>query len=237
MPDDEPKNDEPKNPSDASLDDENDIDVPDPRADLELAPDPRDAPAPPVVAELAAACVRFVASKYKVPLDFEPETLSLIDQYVRDARAELTEKPDGESAQSADRSTTGAIDLIQASIGAYLGEVMRRAFGATWFCDGDHDGWRLDFSFVYLTFNPIGMAREALSLEAQDGWHGFLETDPGEREFLEGRLELVGDVDEEEFYAPTTRFDVVEIAVDTLRAKMEADGNGDVTFGAHDYTR
>jgi len=217
---------DPKSPTDdvATPDDENDIDAPDPAADLELAPDPRDAPAPPAVAELAAACARFVASKYKVPLDFEPETLPLIDQYVRDARTELLAKPE-------------AIDLIQASIGAYLGEVMRRAFGATWFCDGDHDGWRLDFTFVFLTFNPIGMAREALSLEAQDGWHGFLETDPGEREFLETRLKLVGDVDEEEFYAPSTRFDVVEIAVDTLRAKMENDGNGDVTFGPDDYTR
>ena len=56
------------------------------------------------------------------------------------------------------------LDLLQASIGAYLGETMRRAFGATWFCDGDYDGWRLDFTFVYLTFNPIGMAREALTL-------------------------------------------------------------------------
>jgi len=218
--------DEPKTPSDAipGEDAEGDIDAPDPAADLELAPDPRDAPPPPAVAELAAACARFVASKYKVPLDFEPDTLSLVDQYVRDSRAELAVKPE-------------AIDLIQASIGAYLGEVMRRAFGATWFCEGDHDGWRLDFTYVFLTFNPIGMAREALSLAAQDGWHGFLESDPGEREFLETRLKLIGDVDEEEFYAPSTRFDVVEIAVDTLRAKMESDGNGDVTFGPDDYTR
>ena len=221
MPDDDTKN---PSADTASEVDEGEIDAPDPAADLELAPDPRDAPPPVAVAELAAACVRFVASKYKVPLDFVPDTLSLVDQYVRDARAELAEQPE-------------AIDLVQASIGAYLGEVMRRAFGATWFCDGDHDGWRLDFTFVYLTFNPIGMAREALSLAAQDGWHSHLETDPGEREFLETRLKLVGEVEEEEYYAPTTRFDVVEIAVDTLRAKMEADGNGDVTFGPDDYTR
>ena len=35
-------------------------------------------PPPPEVAELAASCVRFVASKYKVALDFAPETLSLV---------------------------------------------------------------------------------------------------------------------------------------------------------------
>ena len=121
---------------------------------------------------------------------------------------------------------------MQASIGAYLGETMRRAFGATWFCDGDHDGWRLDFTYVYLTFNPIGMAREALMLGTADGWHAHLEADAGEREILEQRLKALGEIDEEEYYAPTTRFDVVEIAVDTLRAKMQDDGNGDVTLRA-----
>src|SRR5579863_8287789 len=157
-------------------------DGPAPDADLEPSPDPRDAPPPPAVAELAAACVRFVAAKYKVPLDFEPETLPVIDQYARDAREELAAKPE-------------AVDLLQASIGAYLGETIRRAFGATWFCDGDHDGWRLDFTFVYLTLNPIGVAREALTLEAAEGWHAFAETDPGEKELLEQRLAAMGEVD------------------------------------------
>src|ERR1700722_3333173 len=197
-------------------------DAPEPEADLEPSPDPRDAPPPVAVAELAAACVRFVAAKYKVPLDFEPETLSLVDQYVRDGREELAAKPE-------------TLDLLQASIGAYLVETMRRAFGATWFCDGDHDGWRLDFTYVYLTFNPIGMAREALMLGTADGWHAHLEADAGEREVLEQGLASLGEIEEEEYYAPTTRFDVIEIAVDTLRAKMQDDGNADVTFGPDDY--
>jgi hypothetical protein len=212
----------PKNHTNGEAEDADESPAPD--ADLEPSPDPRDAPAPAAVAELAAACVRFVATKYKVPLDFEPETLSLVDQYVRDARADLAEKPE-------------AIDLLQSSIGAYLGETLRRAFGATWFCEGDYDGWRLDFTFVYLTLNPIGMAREALMLGTADGWHAHLEADAGEREVLEQRLASLGEIEEDEFYAPTTRFDVVEIAVDALRAKMQDDGNGDVTFGPEDYKR
>jgi hypothetical protein len=216
---DDPKN-EPNEETNGAIHDEDEDPAPD--TDLELLPDTRDAPPPVAVAELAAACVRFVAAKYKVPLDFEPETLSLVDQYVRDGRAELASKPE-------------AIDLLQASIGAYFGETLRRAFGATWFCDGDYDGWRLDFTYVYLTFNPIGMAREALMLGTADGWHAHLEADAGEREILEHRLASLGEIEEDEFYAPTTRFDVVEIAVDTLRAKMQDDGNGDVIFRAEDY--
>src|SRR5262249_23743923 len=112
-----------------------------------------------------------------------------------------------------------------------------QAFGGTWFAEGEQDGWRLDFSRVFLTFNPIGMAREALLLEPQEGWHAHLETDPGEREELEMRLAALPQVDEEEYFAPTTRFDVVNIAYDALRAKMQAAGLGDVRFGAEDYKK
>src|SRR6476646_9107317 len=105
-------------------------------------------PTPEHVAELAASCARFVHAKYRVPLDGTSDTLSLLDQYVRDARADIEAKPD-------------TLELLVASIGAYLGEVMRRAFGGTWFAVGDYDGWRLDMRRVFLTFNPLGMAREA----------------------------------------------------------------------------
>ncbi len=194
-------------------------DGPDVDHDHDLA---RYAPPPAAVAELLAACVRFVGAKYGVALDFTPDTLSVVDQYVRDAREDLKVKPE-------------ALDLLQATIGTYLGEVMRRSFGGEWFCEGEHDGWRLDFTYVYLTFNPIGMAREALMLGTADGWHAHFETEEAERELLEARLKLLSEVDEEEYYAPTTRYDVVEIAVDALRAKMQEDGHGDVKFTREDY--
>jgi len=181
-------------------------------------------PPPPQVAELYAACVRFVTARYKVALDGTPETLSLLDQYVRDAREDIAVKPD-------------AVGLVSAAVGSYLGEVMRHAFRAAWYAEGDHEGWRLDMTNVFLTFNPLGMAREALALEAQDGWHAHLDLEPEDREELERRLAALGDVDEEEYYAPTSRFEVVEIAVDVLRARMNERGLGDVTFGPADYRR
>ena len=65
----------------------------------------------------------------------------------------------------------------------------------------------------------------------------FQSAPPTQRLVGIARLASLGEIEEEEFYAPTTRFDVVEIAVDTLRAKMQDDGNGDVTFGPEDYAR
>ena len=185
------------------------------------------APPPGPVAELVAACMRFVASKYKVSLDGGPDTLSLLDQYVRDAREAVRQRPE-------------SIDLVAPAIGAYLGEVMRQQLGATWSLPsgelgGDHEAWRLCFTHVYLAFNPIGMAREALTMTESEGWNAHLTLDPGEAEEIERRLAVMPEVDEEEYYLPSTRFDVVTAVAETLRARAETSGTGDVRFEPEDY--
>jgi hypothetical protein len=178
--------------------------------------------APPNVAELSAACIRFVATRYGVHLDFMPDTLSVLDQWVRDAREELRERPE-------------AVDLVESSAGAYLGEVVRRAFGAFWITEGDYRSWRLALATVFCAFNPVGMVREALMLAEAEGWHAHFELDPGEKEVIAARLEALPEVREDEFYAPSTRFDVVNLVVDALRERMRASGLGDVRFTAEDY--
>ncbi len=117
------------------------------RARAEVLPALPPPPAP--IAELCAACMRFVATKYKVSLDGTPDTLSLLDQYVREAREAARERPE-------------SIEVVAPAIGAYLGEVMRQMFRAEWFAEGDYAGYRLYFSNVYLAFNPLGMGREAI---------------------------------------------------------------------------
>ena len=193
---------------------------------VEEIPEEEREPAPDAVSELAASCARFVRAKYHVPLDGTSDTLSLLDQYIRDARAEIAMKPE----------TT---DLLVASIGAYFGEVIRRAYGGNWFAIGDYDAWRLDMASVFLTFNPLGMAREALFLEEADGWHAHLEMDDAYKDDVNRRLEALdpGGVDEEEYFAPTTRFDVISLAIEALRAKMVEDGHGDVRFSSDDYRK
>ncbi len=177
---------------------------------------------PPQVAELVAACMRFVASKYKVALDGTPDTLSLVDQYIREARTAYEARPE-------------SIDLVAPAVGAYLGEVMRQEFGAEWFADGSHESWRLYFHHVFLAFNPVGMAREAITMKEEEGWNAHLTLDPAEREAIEERLAVMPDVDEDEYYLPTTKFDVITVVIETLLARAEAAGNADVTFTREDY--
>jgi Family of unknown function (DUF6278) len=187
------------------------------------APDPDAVADPPAeVAELAAACVRFTTARYGVMPDFTPDTLSLVDQWLRDARREIEERPE-------------TVQVVQAAAGAYLGEVVRRAFGARWVTGEDHAGWLLCMSTVYCAFNPIGMAREALMLDAAEGWHAHFELDPGEKDLIEARLAALPEVADEDFYSPSTRFDVVNIVVDALREHMRSSGLGDVRFTPQDY--
>jgi hypothetical protein len=199
----------------------------DAEADDPLEPPPEPGPeatepAPAAVAELAAACVRFVRARYGMTLDFEPETLSFVDHWVGEARTELAARPELE-------------ELVQSAAGAYLGEVIRRTFGAYWSVAGDRAEWRLMLSTVFCAFNPIGMAREALFLADAEGWHAHFELDPGEKDAIDARLAALPDVRSEEYYAPSTRFDVVSIVVDALRANMRANGTDDVRFTAGDY--
>lgn len=191
----------------------------------QAAPETPEAPLPPPpanVAELLAACSRFVASKYKVALDGTPETLSLIDQYVRDAREAVRERPE-------------SLEVVSPAIGAYLGEVMRQTFGAEWTAGAAYEAWRLTFTHVYLAVNPIGLAREALTMSDAEGWNAHLALDPGEQELVEERLAAMPEVDEEEYYLPSTRFDVITAIVETLRAHAEKSGTGDVRFTREDY--
>jgi hypothetical protein len=190
--------------------------------------DERDAPEQ--VVDLAAACARFVKAKYGVTLDFQPETLSLVDQWLRDARAELRAGAHGGTG-----ALPEAAELVQTAAGAYLGEVIRRAYGGAWFAEGAYADWRLYLSPVYCAFNPIGMAREALTLAEEEGWHAHFELDPAEREAIEARLAALPEVEEDEYYAPSTRYDVVAIVVDALLEGLRARGLGDVTFAPEDY--
>ena len=176
---------------------------------LELPEDgevPPHEPPPPEVAELAASCVRFVLAKTKVPLDFTPDTLSVVDHYVKEARADLRARPEGQG-------------LLEAAVGAYFGEVVRRVFESSWRVEGEYADWRLSMSDVYLAFNPLGMAREALLLEEAPGWHAHLGMHASEQGEVVRRLASLPEVAEEEYYALSTRFDVIELAVDALRAR------------------
>ncbi len=220
-------------------------------------------PAPQAIQDLAEACVRFVERSLGVRPDYETDTLSLVDHYVEEARKAGRDRPE-------------TLPLLAQTVGAYLGEVVRRRHKSWWRTDdeGNPNAWRLEFESVYVVLRPIELVarslrrpvapplppeiargeededeedaedeqaaaavrevREAQARDAQapeappdpeeDLGPAFFELDEDDRAAVAERLALLPPVSEEEFYAPSTHIEVVDIVVDTIRARRIAAG-------------
>ncbi|HEU4534874.1 MAG TPA: hypothetical protein VFS00_12180, partial [Polyangiaceae bacterium] len=69
----------------------------------------------------------------------------------------------------------------------------------------------------------------------EGGEEGGMLLDDAEREEIAERLAALPPLDPDEYRLPTTRYDVIEIVVDHLRARAEAQGLGDVRLSDEDY--
>lgn len=199
--------------------------------DDEEAPEPaervREMPLPEVpeqVGELAGLCQRAVQRLLGVSLDFTPDTLSLLDHYVTMAAAE-------------DRNKIEALDLVAKTVGAYFGEVVRRQFTCWWHAPGDDiSAWHLRFEDVYLMLSPYAIACVALGLIEPDGvMEAGIVIEEEELEEIAAHLAQHPPIPEDEFVLPSTRFDVLHIVIDQLKARAHARNLGDVEFNDADY--
>jgi len=181
-------------------------------------------PAPDRVRDLADGCVRFVQRALGVTLDYEPETLPLLDHWVAGARREASERP-------------AAAAVVAHAAGAYLGEVVRRRYPSWWRAEGDDPGaWRIELEPVYLSFSPVQLVTDALFHGEVEGEPiEQLELDEADRDAVEARLQELPPVAEDEFFAPSTRLEVIDIAVDAIRARRLADGEPEASLKPDDY--
>lgn len=184
-----------------------------------------EADAPPVeIKELSEACRQYVLGAVGVELDYTPETLSLLDHYIVQARASLEARPE-------------LHELLTRSAGAYFGEVVRRAFGGFWRIPSpDAHDWQVCLRGVFLAINPVGVAWDALEdTNEHMGPSSELVLDPGDRESVHERLEAMPKVTEDEFWLLTTRLEVLEAVAEHLGAVMVQAGVQDVSFEPADY--
>jgi hypothetical protein len=181
-------------------------------------------PPPEPIADYVSACLDYVRRAIKVELDFTPETLPLLDHYATLSRETIRERPELEP-------------LITRAAGAYFGEVVRARFGGFWKATtiNVHD-WAICCTAVYLWFNPIGIAYDAIfSGTEHDGPRSMLRVSPEDHEFLAQRLASVPPLPEDEYFSFSARFEAIEIAIDALYARMADRGDEGSEFTPEDY--
>lgn len=177
---------------------------------------------PPVVLDLADSCVRFVKRALRIELDYSPDTLPILDHYLREAQGIEREE---------------VLNLVAPAAGAYFGEVVRRHLGPSrwhWVSD-DFSECRIEFDRCFLSFNPIGSALEAVISGEAEGYGSTLALLPEDEGLVHASLERTGDVREEDFYRLAVRFEVVEQVVALLVDKAIAKDELSRRFGPEVY--
>lgn len=214
------------------VDDAENADNPAAKAPLEAEMDPLRGAPPDAIADLAAACVRFVERAVGVRLDFTPETLPLLDHYLADARKTLSDTPD-------DSKIIEPRALVAEAAAAYFGEVVRRRHPCWWRLDAPEGGrlpvHRLEFRRLHLVIHPVMLVEEALDLDAdselsRSDLRGF-DLDEADVKIVEQRLSDLPAVDITEFVSLSTRLEVLDIISDAIVATRGSEAD----LEAQDY--
>jgi hypothetical protein len=189
---------------------------------------------PPFIAEMTDACVRFVEAALGLKLDYSPETLPLLDHYISSRRTELVSNGVGDIGIAGRPEVIG---LVARAAGAYFGEVVRRQFRSFWHAPSDDPStWEIRLEPVYLAFSPVGVAYDAITHGDEAGPTAHFQLDDEDREAVEARLAELPAASDEEFFSFSMRLEVLEIAVDAIKARMMGAGLGDVGFAEEDYS-
>jgi hypothetical protein len=181
-------------------------------------------PPPEPVADLVVACLDYVRRATRFELDFSPDTLPVLDHYLATVRETLTDRP-------------ALGPLVAHAAGAYFGEVVRGRIPGFWRVPtaNVHD-WQLCSQVAFLWLNPIGVGFDALHASNEhDGPRSHLRCAPEDREFLERRLATLPPLPEDQYNLLTTRFEVIEVATEALRARLDEQGYDGVEMSEADY--
>jgi len=176
---------------------------------------------PVVITQLSEGCVRFVQQALNLPLDFTPETLPILDHYVRERGRDGREE---------------IVELLAPPTGAYFGEVVRRTLGyVRWHCPGEeYDRFRLELEPFFLSFNPIGVAIEVIRQGQATGPGAHFDVLDEARDLLKETLSKHARVPTEDYYTFSMRYEVLEQVAEVLFA-LESTRKERRHFGADVY--
>jgi len=179
---------------------------------------------PAEILELSESCRQFALSAIGVELDYEVETLPVLDEYLRVAAVGLKDRPE-------------ATPVVTQAVAAYFGEVVRRRIDGFWrHRDDPNDPWELCARRALLSMSPLGVVLDVLERsEEHDGPSGELRLAPEDRKIADERLRRIPPVSEEEYHLLSTREEVIETVYEALRDALKAEGREYLVFEASDY--
>ena len=160
---------------------------------------------PAKVAQYAAQVVEYVRRSLAGILEYESDTLPVLDHYLRTV---------DEGA-----ATTATIELVVATGAAYFGEVVRRQLGGRWeAAEADATRWRFNLS-TGISFSPAAFVAAAIHRSNKQSLVDVdtdLDAPPRMRTHLQAALLRMGAVTEDEFYSLCGRLDTLEHVHETL---------------------
>lgn len=174
-----------------------------------------------MVKEYAEQAIAYVQRSLKMTLEYDSETLPVLDHYLRGIPQ--------------DRTTTAATtELIVLTAGAYFGEVVRRLLGGRWELGEDPKLWRLVLP-AGISFAPAGLAASAIVQSELGDLDTALDAPPRMKPYLEQALERMGGVSEEAYFSLSGRLDTIEhlhevlvsVAAQLLGDAKDPDDEGD----------
>lgn len=186
--------------------------------------DPKTQDVPEGVLELGRALTDFVETATGIRPDYSPLTLPIVDHYLKLARVEVQKRPE-------------ILDLTAQAIGAYFGEVVRRALTGFWYMPSPNfNDWALFGQAAFVSFNPIGVGYEMLLARADyEGPSSQIKVAREDAELVSARLLSLPPEREEAYYTLAVRYDALETVVECVRAQAEARGYTEMFYSAEDY--
>lgn len=160
-----------------------------------------EASVPARVREYADQAVTYVRRALGVTLEYDSDTLPLLDHYLRTV-------PEGQPA---------TLQLVIATSGAYFGEVVRRRLGGRWETAGEDTEWRVVLP-TGLNFAPAGFVAAAIAQADLEDVDSEFDAPPRMRPYVQRALERMGEVSIEDYYSLCGRLDTLEHVHEVLVA-------------------
>ena len=147
---------------------------------------------PPRIREYADQVVAYVRRALGVTLEFDSNTLPVLDHYLRNV-------PPDQAA---------TLKLVILTSGAYFGEVVRQRLGGRWETVGEETDWRVVLP-TGLNFSPTGFVAAAIAQADLEDLDSEIDAPARMKTYVQEALARMGEVSVEDYYSLCGRLDTL----------------------------